>query len=141
MACAVVPHPQLIFLSKTWFFGIYLNFQWQISFLNQYPPHSESKSYQINSIKSCSSRSFQKHQRHIPILPKRKIQLRFNLIFSEEIIQYTRNFCTSRPNTMKPSQCTPPRETFPKRPSTGSEVDLITTNKTNLNKQTSTFLH
>jgi len=29
--------------------------------------HSESKSYQINSIKSCSSRSFQQHQRHIPI--------------------------------------------------------------------------
>ncbi len=34
---------------------------------NQYLPHSESKSYQIHSIKSCSSRSFQEHQRHIPI--------------------------------------------------------------------------
>jgi len=31
---------------------------------------SESKSYQINSIKSCSSRSFQQYQRHIPIPPK-----------------------------------------------------------------------
>jgi hypothetical protein len=37
---------------------------------NQYLPHSESKSYQINSIKSCSSKSSQQHQRHIPIPPK-----------------------------------------------------------------------
>ncbi len=61
---------QLIFPSKTWFFGICLNFQQQKSLQNQYLPHSESKSYQINSIKSCSSRSFQQHQRHIPIPPK-----------------------------------------------------------------------
>jgi hypothetical protein len=53
-----------------WLFGIYLNFQPQKSLKNQYLPHSESKSYQINSIKSCSSRSFQQHQRHIPIPPK-----------------------------------------------------------------------
>ncbi len=65
----VLRHPQLIFPSKTWFFRIYLNFQWQKSFKNQYLPHSESKSYQINSIKSCSSRSFW-HQRHTPIPPK-----------------------------------------------------------------------
>jgi len=63
----VSPHPQVIFPSKTWFFGIYLNFWWKKSFKNQYLPHSESKSYQINSIKLCSSRSFQQHQRHIPI--------------------------------------------------------------------------
>jgi hypothetical protein len=66
----VLPSPQLIFPSKTWFFGIYLNFQWQKSLKNQYLPHSESKSDQINSIKSCSSRSFQQHQRNIPIPPK-----------------------------------------------------------------------
>jgi hypothetical protein len=47
-----------------------LKIQWQKSLLNQYLPHSESTSYQINSIKSCSSRSFQQHQRHIPIPPK-----------------------------------------------------------------------
>jgi hypothetical protein len=66
----VLPRPQLIFPSETWFFGIYLNFQQQKSLRNQYLPHSESKSYQINSIKSCSSRSFQQHRRHIPIPPK-----------------------------------------------------------------------
>jgi hypothetical protein len=46
-----LPCPQLIFPSKTWFFGIYLNFEQQNSLKNQYLPHSESKSYQINSIK------------------------------------------------------------------------------------------
>jgi hypothetical protein len=51
----VLPHPQLIFPSKTWFFGIYLNFQQQKSLKNKYLQYSESKSYQINSIKSCSS--------------------------------------------------------------------------------------
>jgi hypothetical protein len=53
VACAigpsVLPHPQLIFPSRTWFSGIYLNFQRQKSLKNQYLPHSESKSYQIDS--------------------------------------------------------------------------------------------
>jgi hypothetical protein len=66
----VLSCPQLVFPSKTWLFGIYLNFQWQKSLKNQHLPHFESKSYQINSIKSCSSGPFQEHQRHIPILPK-----------------------------------------------------------------------
>ncbi len=66
----MLPSSQLIFPSKTWFFGIYLNFQQQKSLKNQCHPQSQSKSYQINSIKSCSSRSFQQHQRHIPIPPK-----------------------------------------------------------------------
>ncbi len=55
----VLPHPQLVFPSKIWFLGIYLNFQRQKSVENQYLPHSDSKSYQINSIKFCSSRSLQ----------------------------------------------------------------------------------
>ncbi len=52
-----LPRPQLIFPSKTWFLRIYLKFQRQKSLKNQYLPHSEYKSYQRNSIKSCSSRS------------------------------------------------------------------------------------
>jgi hypothetical protein len=94
----VLPHPQVIFPSKTWFFGIYLNFQGQKSFKNQYLPHSESKSYQINSIKSCSSRSFQQHQRHIPI--PLKFQWRNHSIF--------KNFWATSRNIMEPSPCTPP---------------------------------
>jgi hypothetical protein len=62
----VLPRSQLIFPSKTWFFGIYLNFQRQKALKNQYLPHSKSKSYHIIFIKSCSSTSFQ-HQRHIPV--------------------------------------------------------------------------
>ncbi len=107
----VLPHPQLIFPSKTWFFGIYLNFQRQKSLQNQYLPHSESKSYQINSIKSCSSRSFQQHQRHtkgtfpIPL----KISTTIDLIFNEEIIQYSRAFPQQvQSNVMEPSPCIPP---------------------------------
>jgi hypothetical protein len=44
---------------------------WQLEnhFKNQYLPHSESKYYQINFIKSSSSRSFQRYQRHIPFAP------------------------------------------------------------------------
>ncbi len=63
----VLSHPQLIFPSKTWFFGI---FSGKNHLKNQYLPHCESISYQINAIKSCSSRSFQQHQRHISIPPK-----------------------------------------------------------------------
>jgi hypothetical protein len=36
----MLPRPQLIFPSKTWFFGIYLNFQCQKSLKNQYLQHS-----------------------------------------------------------------------------------------------------
>jgi hypothetical protein len=54
-------------------------------------PHSESKSYQINSIKSCSSRSFQQHQKGT-FQFLQNFQLRFNLIFSEENFQYSRTF-------------------------------------------------
>ncbi len=83
----VLPRPQLISPSKTWFFGSYLNFQLHKSLENQNFLHSESKSYQINPIKSCSSTSFQEHQTHIP-----KFSATINLMFSEEIIQYSRTF-------------------------------------------------
>jgi len=67
VACAIGPSDTT---SSTNFFGIYLNFEWYKSFINQYLPHFESKSYHINFIKLYSSRSFQQHQRHILIPPK-----------------------------------------------------------------------
>jgi hypothetical protein len=73
VACAVGPSvttSSTDFSFQNLIFGIYLNHPQHKSFKNQCLPHSESKSYQINSIKSCSSRSFQQHQRHIPIPPK-----------------------------------------------------------------------
>jgi len=98
----VLPCSQLIFPSKfTWFLGIYLNFQQPKWLKNQYFPHSESKSYLINSIKSCSSRSFQQHHKKFQFLWN--FQLWFDLIFSEKIIQYSRTFCTASSNVMEPS--------------------------------------
>jgi hypothetical protein len=38
-------------------------------------PHSKSKSYQKDSIKSSSSRSVQEHQGHIPIPPKNLVTI------------------------------------------------------------------
>jgi len=107
-----LPRSQLIFPSKTWFFGIYLNFQRQKSLKNQYLLRSESKSYQINSIKSCSSRSFQEHQRHIPIPPKFSATTWFNFQWRNHAV--FKNFCPASPNVMEPSPCTPPRQEFSK---------------------------
>jgi hypothetical protein len=125
----VLPRPQLIFPFKTWFFGIYLNFQWQKSLKNQYLAHSGSKSYQINSIKSCSSRSFQQHQSHIPIPPN--FQLRFNLIFNDEIIQYSKTFALQVQTSWTQAHAPLLIKSFPKTPRTQSEasrfVDFITT--------------
>jgi hypothetical protein len=67
-----------------------LNFQQQKSLKNQHLPHSTSKSYQVNSIKSCSSRSFQQHQSHIPI--PSKFSAIVLLYFQWKIIQYSRTF-------------------------------------------------
>jgi hypothetical protein len=100
--------------------GIYLIFQLQKSLKNQYLSHSKSKSYQINSIKSYSSRSFQEHRRHIPIPPKFSAMMWFNFQWRNHSI--FKNFCTASPNAMKPSQCTPPPQELPKSPRAWSEA-------------------
>ncbi len=134
----VLPHPQLIFPSKTWFLGIYLNFQQQKSLKNQYFLHSESKSYQINSIKILLINIF-------PTTPKahsnssKKFQLRFNLIFNEKIIQYSRTFAPQVQTTWNQAHARAfqrHQEHDLKHPRL---VDLITT-KQNKAKQI-TFLH
>jgi hypothetical protein len=56
-----------------------LNLQWQKLLKNQYLSHFESKFHQKNSITSCSSRSFQQHQRHS----------NFSEIFSYDLIQFS----------------------------------------------------
>jgi hypothetical protein len=137
----VLSRPQPIFPLKTWFFGIYLNFQQQKSLKNQYLPHSESKSYQLNSIKSCSSRSFQYHPRHIPIPPKFPATILFNL--SEEIIQHSRTFALQVQTPWNPAHAPLLVESFQKRPRTRSEASQFSGShkyKTKQNKQT-TLLH
>ncbi len=93
----MLPH-SLIFPSKVWVLGIYLNFQWQKSLKNQYLPHSKSKIYQINSIKSCSSRSFQHTKGTFQFL--QDFQLWFN--FQQKNHSIFKNFCTASPNIMEP---------------------------------------
>jgi hypothetical protein len=100
----------------------YLNFQRQKPLKNQYLPHSESKSYQINSIKSCSSRPFQRHQRHIPLPLKFLATIQFNLIFSEEIIQYSRTFAPQVQTPRNQAHAPLLVESFPKTPRTQSEA-------------------
>ncbi len=126
----VLPRSQLSFPSKTWFFGIYLNFQQQKPLQNQYLTHSESKSYQINSIKSCSSKSSQQHQRHIPIPPRysamknsfnipKKIALQVQTSWNQAMHPFSsRTFQGHQEHNLKHSD----------------SVDLITTKQT-------TFLH
>jgi hypothetical protein len=125
---------QLIFPFKTWFVGIYFNFQGQKSLWNQYLPHSKSKSYQINSIESCSSRSISLTKGTFQFLWN--FQLQFHLIFSEEIIQYSRTFTPQVQTSWNQADEPLVLESFPKRPRTQSEaswfrVDLIDTNTTN----------
>jgi hypothetical protein len=134
----VLQRSQLSFPSKTWFFGIYLNFQQQKSSKNQYLPHSESKSYQINSIKSWSSRSFQQHKGTFQFLPN--FQLWFNLICSEEIIQYSRTFAPQVQTSWNQANAPLLIESSPKTPRTRSEASQFGGSHNYKTKQT-TFLH
>ncbi len=116
------------------FFWNLFEFSVQKSLLNQYLPHPESKSYQINSIKSCSSRSFQQHQRHIPIPLKFSAKISFN--FSEEIIQFSRTFASQVQTPCNQAHAPLLVESFPKTSRTRSKAsrfsDLIITKQNKL---------
>ncbi len=61
----VLPRPQLIFPSKTWFLGIYLNFQQQKSFNIQELLHRKSKHHGTKAHTPLPlSRAFERHQEH-----------------------------------------------------------------------------
>ncbi len=86
----VLPPPQLIFPSRTWFLGIYLNFEGRnhvkINISHILNPNL-TKLIPLNpahqDLSNNTKGTFQ-------LL--RKFELQFNLIFSEEIIQYSRTF-------------------------------------------------
>ncbi len=99
-----LPRPQLIFPSKTWFFRIYLNFQHQKSLENQYLPHF---SIQILPNKIPLNPTHQDLSNNIKGTFQfllQNFQLWFNLILSEEIIQYSKNFRFASPNRHGPHQ-------------------------------------
>jgi hypothetical protein len=106
-----------------------------------------------NSIKFFSSRSFQQHQKGT-FQFLRNFQLRFNLIFKEEIIQYSRTFAhKSKCHRTKPMHLPPPfpsiafqrhqehnlkHPSFPKTPRTQSEAfEFRGSHKYKQNKQPS----
>ncbi len=124
----VLSHSKLIFLSKNCFSGIYLNFKRQKSLKNQYLPHFESKSYQVNSIKSGYQDLSNNTKGMFQLL--QNFQLWFNFIFSEEIIQYSRCPGTNPMHHSSSRAFQTHQEHDLKHPGL---VDLITTeqNKTN----------
>jgi len=81
----------------------------EIIFKNQYLPHFESKFYQINSIKSCSSRSSQKLHPKSHSNSSKNFQLQFNLIqFSVKKSFNIQELLHSKSkHIMEPSPCTP----------------------------------
>jgi len=137
----VWPRSQLIFPSKIWFFGIYLDFQQHKSFKNQYLLHPKSKSYQIplnpphqdlsNNTK-CTSQFLW------------KFQLWFNLIFSEKSFNIQELLhCKSKhyeTKLMHPSSLRAFQRDQDHDSKYPDSVDLIATNKTKQKKQT-TLLH
>jgi hypothetical protein len=125
----VVPSSQLLFPYKTWFFEIYLNFQLQKSLKNHYLTHFESKSYQINSINTKGTFQFLWN-----------FQLRFNLIFSEEIIQYSRTFPLQVQMLWNQVHAPVHIKSFPKTPRTQSDACEFNGSHNYKTKQT-TFLH
>ncbi len=113
-----LPRHQLIFPSKTWFFGIYLNFQWQKSLKNQHLPRSKSKSYQIKIFPTTP-------KKHIPIPRIFQLWFHFTLTFSEEIIQYSKTFALEVQTAWNQANAPLLLESFPKRPITWSEASWL----------------
>jgi hypothetical protein len=89
-----------------------LNLQWQKLLQNQYFPHSESKFYQINSINQDLSNNRKAHSNSSKIL-------------SYNLISIFKNFCTTSPNIVEPSPCTPPhRELSKDTKNTNSSISV-----------------
>ncbi len=130
----VFPRPQLIFPPKTWFFGISLNFQRQKSQKSISPTFrikiSPNKFHLIVLIKIDLSDSTKGTFQFV-----RNFQLRFNLIFNQEIVQYSRAFALQAQTPWNQPYAPFLLESFPKRPRTASRfggTHKYKQNKTNL---------
>ncbi len=135
----VLPRPQLIFPSKTQFFGIHLNFQLQKPIFKSISPTflnpDLTKQIPLNPAhQDLSNRT----KGTLQLL--RNFQLQFNLIFSEEIIQYSRTFARRQVQTSWNQPYALLLDSFPKRPRTRSEASQFNGSHNYKTKQT-TFLH
>jgi hypothetical protein len=91
-----------------------LKFQQQNHLKNQYLPHLSFENYEINSMKSDLLRAFQEHQELCQIPIQFAVLILFN--FHGENGSIISSFHTVAQNSLKPSQCTPLIESFPKIP-------------------------
>jgi hypothetical protein len=133
----VLPHPQRFFLPKPGFWEFFWIFSGRNHFKINIPhilnPILPNKFHLILHIKI------------FPTTPKahsnssKKIQLRFNLIFSEEIIQYSRTFAPQVQTSWNQAHAPLHIESFPKTPRTGSEASWLDGSHNYKTKQT-TFL-
>ncbi len=127
----VLPRPQLIFPFKTWFFWEFIwIFSSRKSFQNQYLAHSESKSYHIHSINPARQDLSNGIKGTFQCF--RSFQLWFNLIFSEEIIQYWKTFAPQVQTPWNQAHASLLVESFPKRPRTWSEASWFDGSQTKL---------
>ncbi len=99
-------------LPKKQFFGKLFEFSASKITSKSISPNSKSKSYQVNSINSSHQDIFKNTKCTFQFLSK--FQLRFNLIFSEEIIQYSKTFAPQVQTSWNQSPCTPPPQELSK---------------------------
>jgi hypothetical protein len=132
----VLPHPQLIFPSKTWVFWNLFEFS-----AAEITKKSISPTFWIQTL--------------IPLNPAHQdlsnntkgtfqflwnCRLRFNLIFSDEIIQYSRTFALQVQTSWNQAHAPLLIESFPRTPRTWSETSWFYGSHNYKTKQT-TFLH
>jgi hypothetical protein len=135
----VLPSLQPIFLFKTWFFGIYLNFQQQKSLKISISPTLgiqilPNKFHKILLIKSFST------------TPKgtfqflRISQVQFNLIFDEKNIRYSKTFAAHVQTPWNHTHAPLLVKSFPKIPRIRPEASQFGGSHIYKTKQT-TYLH
>jgi len=116
----VLPRPQLIFASKTWFFGIYLIFSdrnhLKIKISHILNPNL-TKLIPLNPAHQDLSNNTKDTFQFL-----RNFQLWFNFNFSEDIIQYSRTFAPQVQTSWNQAHAPLLVKSFPKAPRTQSEA-------------------
>jgi hypothetical protein len=136
----VLSCPPPSFPSKTWFFGIYLNFQWQKSLNNSISP---TIWVQIlpNKIPLNPAHQDLSNNTKGTFQFLRNFQLLFNLVFREKIIQYSRFFAPQTQMSWNQAHAPLLVESFPKTPRTRSEASWFSGSRSYKTKQITFLLH
>ncbi len=135
----VLPRPQLIFPSKTWFFWNLFDFSVvEITFKSIFPTiwiqilPINFNTFAHQDLSNNTKGTFQFIK---------KIQIGFNLIFNEKIIQFSRAFMLKVQMSLNQAHAPLLLKSFPKRPKMWFEASQFSgSHKSKQNKQT-TFFH